>query len=157
LGLGFRQADAGDLRTAVGATRDVRGIHRVRVGILVAKLLAYALRADDSLVAGLVREPGGRGDVADRPDAGHVRAAHRIGLEEAAVGLDAEFLEADILRVGGDPYRNDGMGEALLGDLAVGALDLRGDALPVRDQAFDAGAGEDRHALLLEALGEEVA
>ena len=49
-----------------------------------------------------------------------------------AVGLHAELLEADILGVRHDPDRDDGMAEALLGDLAVGGLDLRRDALAHR-------------------------
>ena len=48
------------------------------------------------------------------------------------------------------------MAEALLGGLAVGGLDGRGYALGVALEALDPGAGEDRHALLGERLGERV-
>src|SRR5690606_38414431 len=57
LGLGLGQADAGDLRTAVGAARDRVAVERVRVDLLVAKLLRDRLGRGDALVAGLVREP----------------------------------------------------------------------------------------------------
>ena len=69
-------------------------------------------------------------------------------------GFHAERLEPDILGVGHDADRDDAVAEALLGRLAVAGLDLRGDALRVGLEALDAGAGEDRQALLLQALGE---
>ncbi len=122
--------------------------------VLVAELLRDRLGRGDAFVAGLVGEPGRRGDVADRPDAGDVGAAHRVGIDMAFGGFHAERLESDILRVGHDPDRDDAMAEALLAGLAVVGLDLGGDALRIGLQALDAGAGEDRQALLLQALGE---
>ena len=96
---------------------------------------------------------GRRGDVADRPDAGHVGAAHRVGLDEAAVRRHAELLEPDVLGVGDDADGDDGVAEALLGDLAVLGLDLaRRRPCASALSALDAGAGEDRHALLGRAL-----
>ena len=70
LGRGLGQADARDLRPAIGAAGDVLRVGRVRVRVLVAELLRDRLGGGDALVAGLVREPRRRGDVADRPDAG---------------------------------------------------------------------------------------
>ena len=72
-------------------------------------------------------------------------------------GFDAELLEPDVLGVGDDADGDDAVGEALLGDLAVLGLDLGGDALGVGLEALDPGAGQQGHALLGEALGEEVA
>ena len=66
----------------------------------------------------------------------------------------AERLEPDILGVGHDADRDDAVAEAVLGRLAIAGLDLRRDALRVGGQALDPRAGEDRQALLLQALGE---
>ena len=88
---------------------------RVRVRVLVAELLRDRLDGDDAFVARLVREPGRSGHVADRPDARHIGAAHRIGVDEALGGLHAELLEPDILGVGNDADRDDGVAEAVLG------------------------------------------
>ena len=87
----------------------------VRVHVLVAELLRDRLGGGDALVARLVREPRRRGDVADRPDAGHVGAAHRVGVDMALGGLHAERLEPDILGVRDDADRDDAVAEALLG------------------------------------------
>ena len=115
LALASVRPTAGDLRVAVGAAGDVLRVHGVRVDVLVAERLRDGLGGDDAFVARLVREPRRRGDVADRPEAGDVGAAHRVGLEEAAVHRHAQFLEPDILGVGDDPDRDDGVAEALLG------------------------------------------
>ena len=88
----------------------LRDVHRVRVDVLVAERLGDRLGGDDPLVARLVRQPGRRGDVADRPDARHVGAAHGVGVDMALGGFHAELLEPDILGVGGDPDRDDGSG-----------------------------------------------
>ena len=85
---------------------------------------------------------------------GHVGAAHRVGVDMALGGFHAERFEPDILGVRHDPDGDDAMAELVLGRLAVAGLDLGGDALCVGLQALDAGAGEDRQALLGQALCE---
>ena len=110
---------------------------RVRVDVLVAERLRDRLGGDDALVARLVRQPRRPGDVADRPQAGDIGAAHRVGVDMPLGGLDAQRLEPDILGVGGDPDRDDGVAEAALGDLAVLGLDRRRDALGVGLEALD--------------------
>src|SRR3546814_10865718 len=77
LRLRFGQADAGDLRAAVGAAGDVARVHRVWV---VAR---DRFDRNHRFVHRLVREPRRRGDVADRPNAGDVGAAHRVGVDMA--------------------------------------------------------------------------
>src|SRR5207342_1120329 len=68
-GPGFGQADAGDLRVAIGAARDVEDVHRMWMDILVAERARDCLDRDDPFVTGLVRQPGRRGDVSDRRNA----------------------------------------------------------------------------------------
>src|SRR3546814_1898689 len=70
LGLLFGEADAGDLRMAVGAAGDLLLLHRVDV-VEAGDLLD----ADDALVLGLVGQHRRAGDVADGVDAGLPRAA----------------------------------------------------------------------------------
>ena len=130
-------------------------IGRVRMDVLVAELLGDRLGGDHALVARLVRQPGRRGHVADRPEARHVGAAHRVGVDMPLGRLHAQRFEPDILGVRDDPDGDDGVAEAMLGGLAVLGLDRRGDALGVGLEALDARRREDRHALLGELLLEE--
>ena len=67
-----------------------------------------------------------------------IGAAIAVGVDMALVGLHAELLEPDILGVGDDADRDDGVAEALLVDLAVLGLDLRRDALGVGLELLDA-------------------
>src|SRR5690606_23227247 len=154
LRLGFGQADAGDLRVAVGAAGNRIAVERVRVDLLVAELLRDRLDRGDALVARLVRQPRTRRTVTDRPDPLGLRAAIRIDLDEPAVHFD-ELLEPDVLGVGDDADGDDDVAVFARLDLAVLALDLRRDAL-VRDLEFlERGAGLDRHALFGQRLFEK--
>ena len=67
------------------------------------------LDADHALVARLVRQPGRAGDVADRINALDIGAGIAVHQDMAAVGLHAERLEADILAIGDDADRDDGV------------------------------------------------
>src|SRR5690348_16573500 len=116
--------------------------------VLVAELLGDRFGGGDTLVAGLVREPRRSGDVADRPDAGHVRAAHRVGVDVTLGRRHAERLETDVLGVGNDADRDNAVAELLLSGLAVRSLDPGSDDLRVGLEALDARAGEDRQPLL---------
>ena len=93
LGRRLGEADAGDLRVAVGAAGDLELVEGVGVQAL------DGFDADDALVLGLVREHRRPGDVADGVDAGHVGAAEAVGDDDAALGLHAELLEAEVLDV----------------------------------------------------------
>src|SRR3546814_9041729 len=91
-------------------------------------------------MAGLVRQPWRRGDVADGPQALDIGAAHFVGLQETAlVHGDAQLLEADILRIGDDADGDDHMAEfggAFLAGLVLQLdLDTVGADLDVADAA----------------------
>src|SRR5690606_23516690 len=154
LGLGLGQADAGDLRTAVGAARDRVAVERVRVDLLVAKLLRERLGRGDAFVAGSVREPRTGNAVADRPRALRFRAAVGVDLDNPSVHLD-QLLEADVLGVRNDADGDDDVAVLAGLDLAVLAFDLRGHTLAGDFELLERGTGPDRHALLGERLLEE--
>src|SRR5262249_34585315 len=107
LGRGLGQADAGDLRLAVGAAGYHALVQRVRVEAL------DGLDATDTLVARLVRQHRRAAHVADCIDAGYAGPAESIGDDDAALGLHTELLEPQALDVadhadGGDhPLRSD--------------------------------------------------
>ena len=96
LGLLLGQADAGDLRRAIGAAGDLELVERVRM------LAGDRLDADDALVLGLVGEHRRPGDVADGVDAGDIGPADAVDDDAAALGLHAELLEAEILDIADD-------------------------------------------------------
>ena len=109
LGRGLGEADAGDLRLAIGAARDVLGLHRVHA-LEAGDLLDH----HDALVHGLVGEPRRAGDVADRVD---VRLAGEAPLVDHDVGLLDLHLgafEAEVLDIADDA---DGADDAIDGDL----------------------------------------
>src|SRR6476660_7296805 len=83
----------------------------------------------------------------DCPQAGHVGAAVWIGVDMALGRFHLQGLDPDILGVGHNPDRDDGMAEAVLGRLAIAGLDLRRNALRVRGHALDPRASEDGEAL----------
>ena len=143
------QADAGDLRVAIGAARDVLWVHCVRVEP------CDGLRRDHAFMARLVRQPGRRGDVADRPEPRHVGSAHRVGLQEPAVHLDTKRLQPDIFGIGYDANRDDNMAELFDRDLAIGGLDLGLDAAARIGDRLNAGCGADIDALLDQRLVQE--
>src|SRR3569832_226485 len=139
------EADGGNLRRTIRAARDHRLVHRMRVETL------DRIDADDALVLGLVREHRRAGDVADGVNAGHVRPAQAVGDDDAALGLHAKLLEAEILDIADDA---DGGDDAVYRDLlrlAVG-FDRRGDAVRLLFELRHLGAGHDLDALFLEAL-----
>ena len=142
LGLGLGQADAGDLRAAIGAAGNVAHVHRVRVRVLIAELLAIASAAITPSWLALCASHGGAvtSPIAQSP-ATLVRHIGSVSMWPG--GLHAERLEPDILGVGSDADRDDGVAEAALGGLAVLGLDRRGDALGVGLEALDAGRRED--------------
>src|SRR5690606_22929165 len=80
-----------------------------------------------------------------------LRAAVAVDLDEAAIELD-QLVEPDVFGVRDDADGDDAVAELALRDLAVLALDLRIDAVGAGLEVLDAGAGHDRHALLLERL-----
>ena len=130
LGLGLGEPDASDLRAAIGAAGNVLRVRRRADGRPCCRApWRWPRQRSPPSWLRLVREPGRRGYVADRPNAGHVGAAHRIGVDMALGRFHAERLEADILGVGDDPDGDDGMAEALLAGLSIAGLDLGRDAL----------------------------
>ncbi len=148
LGLGFRQADRGDLRLAIGAARNLALVRRMHV-----RQAGDLLDADDAFMLGLVGEHRRAGDVADRIDARDVGLAVAVDDDAAAIGLHAERFKAEIFDIalhadGGDhPVGGD------LLDLAVFGLDVCGDAVrrPSRPSS-PWRLGEDLHAALFQLL-----
>jgi hypothetical protein len=67
LRLGFGQADAGDLRMAIGAAGNILGVHRVRMAA------RNRFGRDHAFMARLVREPGRLRYIANRIDACNAR------------------------------------------------------------------------------------
>ena len=63
----------------------------------------------NAFMAGLMRQPGRRGHIADRPDAGHIGAAHGIGVDMALGGCDAQRFETNILGIGDNADGDDTM------------------------------------------------
>ena len=123
LGRRLGQADAGDLRVAVGAAGNLELVEGMRVEPL------DGLDADDALVLGLVRQHRRPRDVADGVDAGHVGAAEAVGDDGAALGLHAELLEPEVLDVADHA---DGRDHALDGErlrAALAVVDGGGDAV----------------------------
>src|SRR3546814_2565640 len=91
---------------AIGATGNIARVHGMGM------LAGNGFGRDHALMAGLVRQPWRRGDVADGPQALDIGAAHFVGLQETAlVHGDAQLLEADILRIGDDADGDDHMAE----------------------------------------------
>ena len=65
------------------------------------------LDADHAFMLGLVRQHRRARDVADGVDAGHVGLAVAVDHDAAAVGLDAEFFEPEVLDVADHADRRD--------------------------------------------------
>jgi hypothetical protein len=140
------QPDRGDLRPAIGAARNVPGIHRMHV-VQAGDLLD----ADHALMARLVREPGRAGEVADRVDPGLAGAAEFVDHDMGAVDFDAGAFQADPFDIADDA---DGGNHAIDGDVLRLAAGFHGDRDAVGGflHALHGGAGQDLHALLLERL-----
>src|SRR5581483_8356071 len=93
LGSCLREADAGDLRGAVGATRYLQLVERVRAEPL------DGLHTHHALVLGLVRQHRRPGNVADGVDARYVGAPVAVDDDGAAVDSDAQLLEPEAFDV----------------------------------------------------------
>src|SRR3569833_2927581 len=106
-------------------------------------LAGDSLDADDALMASLVREPRRPGDVPDGVNAFNIGAAVAVGFDMATVGLHAQSFETDVLRIRHNADCDDGVRELLRLDLAVLALDGRGDAVRACLQLLDSGAHVD--------------
>ena len=146
----LRQADAGHLRTAIGAAGDVQHIHRMRM------LPRDGLHRDDRLMARLVGQPGRAGEVADGIDARLAGVAEGAGEHMRAVHLHLRALKAEILDIADDADGGDqAVGRDLL-HLAI-RLDDRSDAVRALADALHPRAGQQLHALLGEGLGDEAA
>src|SRR6185369_17903758 len=145
----FGQADAGDLRPAIGAGRDVarvEGVHIVEAGDV--------LDADDALMHRLVRQPGRPDEIADRIEAGLAGAQPFVDDDMGALDFRLSVFEADILDIADDADRQDHALDRDVGALAV-CLDLSRHIILAALQGFDGRAGVDLDALLLEALAGE--
>src|SRR5262249_43058114 len=143
------KADRSDLRRAVSAARDQPLVHGMR-------LEAFdCLDADDALVLGLVGEQRWTGNVADRVDAGDIRAIERIDRDRAAIGFHAQFFKAEIFDIAGHPNRGDDPLDGKGLRVAFAVVDRRGDAVRRLVELAYLRACEDLNALLLELLARE--
>src|SRR5215470_12598268 len=84
------QADAGDLRPAVGAGGNGCGVERLH-----ALDTRQVFHADDPLVARLVRQPGWTDDVADRIQAGLISRQPPVDGDVPLLDARARALEPD--------------------------------------------------------------
>src|SRR6185437_2800394 len=144
LGPRLGETDGGDLRIAIGAAGNEVLVGGVRMQAL------DCLDAHHAFMFGLVRQHRRTGDITDGVDAGHAGFAIAVDHDAATLGLDAEFLQAEVFDVADHAYgRNhpvefSGLRLALAvvdgGDHAVGSfLELR-----------HLGIGEDPDALFFE-------
>ena len=102
LRFGFGKADRGDLRLGIGAAGNVRDFQRVH-----AFDAGDFLDAQDAFMGRLMRQPRRSDQIADRINAGNIGAAPFIDHDMAAIRLDAQFLQPDILDIAGDADRQD--------------------------------------------------
>src|SRR6185437_10562173 len=145
-GLRLGQADARDLRLAIGAAGDLALVEAVHLEA------GDGLDDDDALVLGLVRQHRRAGDVADRPQAGNVGAAVVIDDDGATVDLHAELFEPEVLRVA---LHADGRDQGIAGDVDLAAvleLDMGHDAGLRFVDLGDLGLGHELDTALFEAL-----
>src|SRR6185295_12112352 len=103
LGVGFRQSHARDLGMRIGAAGNALLDHRL------GALAGDAFDADNSLVAGLVRQPWRAGDVADGVEAGDIGAPVSVGEDVALFDFAAQGFEAEVLDIAGDADGDDGV------------------------------------------------
>src|SRR5690606_32118834 len=125
LGLGFGQADAGDLGMTIGAAGDRVAVERVRVDLLVAEFLRDRFGGGDAFVARLVRQPRTGDAVVNGLDSLRLRPSVGIDLDEPAVHFD-QLVAADVLGVGLDADGDDDVAVLAGSDFAVLGLDLGG-------------------------------
>ena len=94
------------------------------------------------------------GHIANRPDAGHVGRHALVDLDEAALGqLDADFFQPQVLAVGAEADRQQGL-LGFQGLLAFRSADLDLDTGLGRCDREHLGAGQGLDAALLELLGQ---
>ena len=137
--LGF--ADRGDLRERVDDARDDVVVH-------VARLSRQHLGDGDALVLGLVGEHRPAHHVADGVDAGHVGREVVVDDDAAALGRDAGRFQAEAVRVGTPPRRDQhDIGEQVLARAARDRLEMHAAAALVLDHL-----GHLRRQMELEAL-----
>ena len=110
----------------------------------------------DALVAGLVRQPGRTGQIADGIDALDPGAAVFVGDDMGAVDLDPRLLQAQPFGVADDANGRDHRVEIMRLGLAAD-LDMGRDDIALAVQLLDRGLFHDRHALLDELLPGECA
>src|SRR2546427_116340 len=134
----------GDLRRRVDPPGD-------RVEIDVRLLACDALGHRHALFLRLVREHGAAHHVADRPDAGEIRAAMLVDSDEAALELEADCFGVQALGVGDAADRDDEPIENRALSLAFGVGVFDRDAL-FRLHARNLHAELDLQTLLAEDL-----
>ena len=147
-GLGLGQADAGDLRVAIGAAGDAIGFDGVRMAA------RDEFGHHDAFVAGLVGEPGCTCDVTDGIEPVHAGAAVGVCHDMGAVNLDAQFLQPQSFGIADDAHGGDDRVECHFLNLAV-FFDMGGHRAFGAVELLDCGFFKDRHALLLEGLAGE--
>ncbi len=109
------------------------------------------LHAVDAFVAGLVRQPGRAGHVADGVETGHARAAVAVGDDVGLLDLHAEGLQAHVLDIADNADGDDGhVGLELLG--LAGGLQVDGDARGALGQLLDGRADAELQPATFEHL-----
>ena len=98
---GFRHADTGNLRAAIGAARNARRIQRV--GFLSSDLLD----ADDTFMACLVRQPRRSGQITDGVYAGFTGFHPFVNDDVATIDFNLGIFETDVLHIAGNANRQD--------------------------------------------------
>ena len=112
---------------------------------------------DDALLHRAVREQRLAGDVADREDVRHLRAALRVDRDEAAlVGRQAGGGEIEVSVTGRRPTATSAMSNSRVSSLPFGAfaVDRRLDGLAGLFERLDLGVEHDLDALFLEDASE---
>ena len=136
--------DGGYLRPAIGAAWHRTGSKRM-------DLLQSGnfLDADDTLMAGLVRQPWRPGHITNGIDAGLPRCRPFIGDNMPTVNSNGALLKAQILGIAGNADRHDGP----LGD-KIGAAPLKAgsDLVTIAGQAAQPGTGDNPDATLGKSL-----
>ncbi len=144
LGGGLGQAHRSNLGGRIGAARHGR--------VQVVRLQAGdVLQAVNALVAGLVRQPGRPGHVADGVQARHAGGEVLIGHDVGLLDLHAEGLQAHVLDVAHDADGHDGHVALERLGLAAG-LDIHRYARSVLGQLLDGGADAELQPPPLEHL-----
>src|SRR6266404_6641001 len=145
----FGQADTGDVRAAISASRDVADIERMHIVDP-----GDPLDADNPFVTGLVRQPRGSDEIADRIDATLAGTQPFIDDDVGFLDDDTGVLEADAFDIAHD---TDGEDDALhrhIGALPV-CLDPGSDPVARLLQGLNGRGGVDLDTLLLEGFAGE--